>query len=273
MKVIRFNVRQLRNEEWFEFHTSYRGTVGIYGASNLGIADLYTLYDPQYTDVDRVLQALRKSYYTGQVKEADRKRDEVFRGFETVVKGMLLLPDAAGKEAAGHLYNLIEGYRKSIIGANYLEESASIYNLVQDINIKYMDDVSKLGVADWVDALNKAENEFLKVRKKRDDESRDKPKEELLKLRNEMDSLYITMMNVVDAKLVVDGLGGDTVVDPKSLDNDSHSGEFDPELYGNKAYNFVIAWNEIVKKYHDLLAHRAGSHKKKAGDIDEDIVE
>ncbi|MDR1557623.1 MAG: hypothetical protein LBS88_11455, partial [Tannerellaceae bacterium] len=43
---------------------------------------------------------------------------------------------------------------------------------------------------------------------------------------------------------------------------DDGTTEFTPELHGNIPYNFVVSWNEEVKKYRNLLAQRAGRHSK-----------
>jgi hypothetical protein len=61
---------------------------------------------------------------------------------------------------------------------------------------------------------------------------------------------------------------GDIVVDPEALDDEDHEAGGNKDLYGNVTYNFVIAWNEEVKKYRNLLAQRAGRRagKKETGE-------
>jgi hypothetical protein len=265
MKVRRFKHRALRNEEWFGFFTSYKNLVNRYGDSNMDIVELFDLFAKLLRDVDRIIQGLRKSSYTKQVEEADKNRDDIFSGFAGVVKNSRKLPGANVQEAAEHLYTLIEGYSANILKGSYFEESSSIYNLLQDLREdKYEADVELLGLEAWVTALDNAEKAFIAVNKKRTNESRDKPKEDLLKYRHEIDTLYVSMINVIDAKLLGEGLGGDVVVDPQSLDYASHDGPivWDPEKYGNMTYNFVIAWNEVVKKYSNLLSQRSGRRNK-----------
>jgi hypothetical protein len=273
MKIIRFDKHLLKNEEWFEFYTRYEEMIETYGDFAMGISELFELLVPILRQADKALQVLRKSYYTEPLAEADKKRGDVFRGFEGVVKSMTLLPDTSMKEMAKYLHNLIEGYRKNILKGNYREESAAIYNLLQDLNGKYEVEVDKLGLYQWVESLEDAEKEFKVINKKREDESRDKPKDDLIKYRRQADLFYTSIASVIDARLVAEGLGGDIVVDPKSLDKEDHENliVWDPEKYGNMTYNFAVAWNEVVKKYRDDLARRIAIRKK--GDNDPDPEE
>jgi hypothetical protein len=57
--------------------------------------------------------------------------------------------------------------------------------------------------------------------------------------------------------------GGDVTVDPRDLDNEGHFGnEENHDLHGNVTCNFVIARNEVLKKYRNTLAQRAGRRSK-----------
>jgi hypothetical protein len=101
-----------------------------------------------------------------------------------------------------------------------------------------------------VTAIDKAEQDFLTSKSERMEETIEKPKEDLRQLRRQVDILYNAMTSMLDAKLLADDLGGKIVVEP----------DFD---HGNATYNFVIAWNEDVKTYRNLLLQRAGRHTGK----------
>ncbi|MDR1344514.1 MAG: DUF6261 family protein [Tannerellaceae bacterium] len=273
MKIIRFNQNYLRNEEWFEFHTDFRNSVDTYGQGKLGIVDLYRSHGTTYDIADRILQTLRKSYYTVQIKDAGKARVEAFRNLQSVIKSFKGYPVASKSDAAMHLYNLVASYAKNITRGSYAQTSASIYNLLGDLQEdKYEDDLDLLELSDWVDVLQKAEKAFLAIMEKRTEESVDKPKENMITVRRQLDALYIDMATVIDAALIAAGLGGDVAVDPESLDlSDHQSGEkFDPLYHGNIPYNFVIFWNEIVKKYRNLASRHTGKNNK---DKNPDIAE
>jgi hypothetical protein len=276
MKTIRIPLRSLHNGEWFELLTNFKNEVLSFGANKLGVKDLYDLLLSLYDAADKALLTLRKSVYTKEIEEADKKRDELFQGFYGTVKSARKQPNAAKQKAAERLYNLLKGYQKPIASGSHAGESAAIYNLVEDLRTKTYDlDVTLLGLGEWVTAINQAEESFLAFAALRNDESFAKPKEDLRKIRAEADVLYTAMMNLLDAKLLADGLGGDVSVDPESLDTSIHDGNegFAPEKHGNITYNFVVSWNEVVKKYHNLLQQRAGRRAKKEDDDNSEPIE
>ncbi|MDR1556552.1 MAG: DUF6261 family protein [Tannerellaceae bacterium] len=263
MKIIRIKSRSLHNEEWFGFYTDFEKQVSHFGKETLGIEELFTRFIPLYDKADKLLLVLRKSVYTKEMEEADKRRDELFQGFYGVVKSSQKQPDNAKQKAALRLYNLLRGYKKSVLKGNYVEESSAIYNLLQDLLGTYAADVALLALTEWVTAIDRAEQDFLASRTERKEESVAKPKEDLSQTRGQVDVLYNAMANVLEAKLLADGLGGDIVVDPDELDDDMHEeGDEAHELHGNVVYNFVIAWNETVKKYRNLLQQRAGRRAK-----------
>jgi hypothetical protein len=185
-----------------------------------------------------------------------------------VVKSSRTLPDDNPREAARRLYVLAARYRKNILNKSYSESSAAVYNLLEDLDGKYAADIIFLGAAQWVDAIREGENDFQNFWNKRKQESADKPKENIKIVRVEADEVYDSIMEALYGQLLVAGLGGDVAIDPESLKGGVYESDVPSHLRGNVAYNFVIDWNETLKKYHNLLAQRAGRRKKKA-DADE----
>jgi hypothetical protein len=261
MKVIRIKLNHLHNEEWFEFYTDFKERVKHFGENKIGIEKLFGRFLPLYGKVDKLLLVLRKSVYTKEMEAADRQRDEFFRGFYGMVKSSQKQPDASKQKAADRLYNLLNGYKKTVLSGNHAAESAAIYNLLQDLRGEvYGGDVSLLSLTEWVTAISRAEQDFQASNAGRTAESVAKPKEELRQIRGRIDIFYNAMIGALDTQLLIDGLGGDIVVDPEDLDDELHMEDVDEshEFHGNVTYNFVIAWNETVKKYRNLLLQRAG---------------
>jgi hypothetical protein len=261
MKTLKFLQRKLRAQEWLEFFLDFRKRAEYFGIKNLNIEALFAQFIVLLEKADELMVILRKSVYTKELEAADRERDNLFRGFYSVAKGLRAHPDAAKQKAAKDLCNLLDGYKKLILAGNLTAESGAIHNLLQDLGGKYAADMTLLELTYWGTAIDKAEKDFLTLRGERTEESVEKPKEDLKQIRNQIDILYNAMMSAMDIKLLGDGLGGDVVVDPKDLDNEGHfEGDDDHHLHGNITYNFVIAWNEEVKKYRNLLAQRGGHH-------------
>lgn len=262
MEINRLNLSHLHNEEWFGVFVDLFAEVPKYGAENLGIADLIARLLPLYNTADKLLLTLQKSPFTTKMVKADKDRDAAFRSLTDAVKAALGLPNEADRDAADRLRILLTSYRKSVLSSSYTEESNALYNLMEDIDGKYATDVTLLGLGKWVNNLREAEQKFQSYRAERTQEDIAKPVEELRKVRRQMDALYHSIINVLYARLMADGLGGDVAIDPESLKDGVYESNVPSEQRGNIVYNFVIAWNRILKKYENLLATRAGRRAK-----------
>jgi hypothetical protein len=262
MKVLKIDTSRLRNEEWFGIYAELIKLIPAYGAQTLGIADLLALLEPLHDKTDELLEIVRKSTYTEEMKEAGKERSSLFRGLYGVVKNSRKLPADADKAAAERLFVLLSSYRKTALDNSYAGESSAMFNLLQDLQRPYAADVTRLGLGKWVDNLEVIERKFSDFRDARDREQAAKPTEHLKRIRPQVDALYKNMIEVLYAKLVVDGLGGDVDISPEDLKTGPYEENVPEEQKGNVVYNFVVAWNVVVRRYRNLLAERAGRKAK-----------
>ncbi|MDR2119226.1 MAG: DUF6261 family protein [Tannerellaceae bacterium] len=258
MRILKLNMRRLRNEEWYGVYAELRGLAPVYGAAALGIADLLTLMEPLHDKADQLLEIVRKSTHTDELEEAYKARNAVFRGLSDMVKGLRKASTGADKSAADHLYVLLDNYRKTVLNGSYAEGSFALLNLLQDLQGKYAADVTLLGLGKWVTNLSAAEQKFVECRSARDKEYTEKPTEHLSNIRPQVDALYRSMVEAIYTKLVVAGLGGDVEISPDDLKTGPYEDSVPQEQRGNIAYNFVVAWNVVLKRYHNMLAARIG---------------
>lgn len=258
MQVLRIKLTHLHNDEWYEFHDDFKRITEKHGEDALNITDLRRLYLTQLDKADKKMLVIRKSVYTKEMQMADKERDTLFGSFHRVVKDSLNLPDAEKKEAAGRVYNLVHTYKQNGLKGGYNAESSNINNLLEDLD-GYTADLSLLALNEWVSALRQAEDKFLALRSQRIEEAAGKPQGLMIDIRRQVDMLYHSMVSILDAKLVADGLGGDITADPDDLDAGTRADD-DPtpaEPRGNTVYNCVVEWNVIVRSYHSVLAARA----------------
>jgi hypothetical protein len=258
----------------------------------LGIDALFTPFLTHYSRADRLLEVLRKSAYTRQIEEADKERDSIFSSLYGTVKLACHQPDAAKRQAAESLVILLGHYKDITLRGSYSEESGALYNLWQDLTGAYAATVSLLGLDEWTTALRQAEDRFLTLYGERHSESADKPKSELAKVRRTTDHYYVNMMNQLDILLLAAGYGeeddlatghdGDDTDEGGGADDggadDGGGSEGAQTLGGASAPQastappvpaFVIAWNEKVKKYRNLLAQRKGRRARKGAETGE----
>jgi hypothetical protein len=251
-------MKRLRHEEWFGVYSELRGLVPVYGAAALGIADLFELMEPLHDKADLLLETVRKSTHTKGLKEADKERNSLFRGLYDVVKSSQKLSVEADRVAAERLFVLLSSYRKTALDGSYAEESFALFNLLQNLQGAYAADVTQLGLGKWVANLSAVEQKFTDYRAARDKEYAEKPTEHLKNIRPQVDALYKSMTDVIYAKLVAAGLGGDVEVSPDDLKTGPYEDSVPQEQRGNIPYNFVVAWNVVLKRYSNMLAARSG---------------
>ena len=228
-------------------------------------------------------QGLYRSDFTRKMKDANKKREEICRGFFGVVKGSQKQLSEEKQDAAMRVSNMLEGYINSILKGSYAEVSAAIYNLLQDLRGKYAADLTLLGIAGWVDTIAQAEQHFLTFRDERYEENMAKPQEKLHEIRTESDIVYTAMMNAVDGELIALGLGGNIVLKPENPNEGGNEGggsgpveESAPQAHttsGNVIYDFVAAWNDVLKGYRNLLHQRAGRKEKLKSEEEEEEEE
>jgi hypothetical protein len=262
MKILTVSLIHLRNEEWNSLLTDFVELVPVYGAANLGIDDLFEQLSPLYEKADSLQEVLDKSAYTAEMVEADKERNALFRGLYNIAKVSRMVSDPAEKEAAERLFILLSNYRKAALNSSYAEESSAIDNLLQDLAGKYAADINLLGFGKIVQNIDAAEQKFQTFRKERIKEDIAKPQKRVKEIRKQADALYKNIKNVLYARLVADGLGGNVAVNPDELKTGTYDDETPDEWKGNITYNFVIAWNAILKRYQTMLAARAGRRAK-----------
>ena len=104
---------------------------------------------------DRCLVISQKSLITDDIKAADDKRDNIFRGLRKSIKGLTDAPVADVAQAAKELQQCLADYR--IDPAMQLDrETGLLHNFIADLETKYAAQVTKLGLTLFVAPLKEA---------------------------------------------------------------------------------------------------------------------
>lgn len=234
MKCKRFRNEELRNEEWFQFYTEFKVLAEQHTPQALHIEALFATFTKLYADADEALETIRKSATTEQLTESDNIRDNLFRGFADAVKSARNHFDPAKKEASRQIQIILDQYG-NIARKPYDQETASIYNFVQDINAKAAD-VDLLGLADWIAQLDAENKNFEALMRNRYGEAASKSALRMKEVRLEADRLYRDILDRLDALML---------------------------LNGEEAYApFVRELSVRVERYSNLLAQRKGRSQK-----------
>ena len=236
MKCKRFRVEGLRNEEWFQFYTELKALVEQFGASALDIDALFQVFVSLYADADEALEIIRKSATTKQIEEADAVRDQMYRGFVDAIKSALNHFWVPKREAAERVQIVIDHYG-NIARKPYDDETASLFNFIQEMNGTYAADINTLGVKEWIDKMNSDNQTFQGLMDNRYTEGAGKTYLRMKDVREKTDRCYRDMIERLDALMLING---DTQYAP-----------------------FVNELNTRVERFDNMLAQRKGRSQAK----------
>ena len=204
MKCNRFKMELLRNEEWFQFYTEFKTLVQSCDPTVLGIDALFSVFLTLYADADEALEIIRKSATTAQLADSDTTRDGTFRGFIDAIKSALNHFDPAKREAAQRLQVVTNTYG-NLARKAYDEQTASVYNFLQEMTGKYASDVALLNLTDWVAQLDANNKAFDALMQNRYTEGSEKTNLRLQPIRLETDRNYRDTLDRLDALMLING--------------------------------------------------------------------
>ena len=239
MKIVKLHLANLRNEEHFQFMTDVKGLVESAGAEPINISALYPLLLTLYAKEDLALEAIRKSVLTDPIANADVVRDTVDRGFVLLIESYSYSADATKVQAAKNIQVVIDHYG-DFRARSYNEETAAIYNFIQDLNSRCAADIAVLCVQEWIDDLSAANQAFDDLMNQRFDASAVQEIVNLRETRKEIDRVYVEIVERINASIL---------------------------LNGEAAYSdFVSKLNERILYFKNTLAVRKGRAGKATGE-------
>jgi hypothetical protein len=204
MKVLRIRLGHLRNEEHFQLMVDFRKLVEADGASRLNIEQPFTVFLVLLDKEDSAVEAIRKSDLTDDLTVEDAVRDNISRGFTLLIETYLHSPSAEKVKAARNIRTVIDHYG-DFRNRSYNEETASIYNFVQDINTRCADDLNTLNAAEWITDLSAANQAFDNLMNQRFDRGAGQEYVNLRNTRIEIDRVYNQIIDFIDAAVIVNG--------------------------------------------------------------------
>lgn len=231
MKTSRISLRNLHNEEHFQFHSDFKNAVVQYGADALDILEPFHAYTAYYNQEQESLQLIRKSANTEKLAKTDMDRDNIFRGFADAVKSGLNHFDGNKQAAAGRIQILLDQYG-NVARKPYDEETAALTKLVTEMNTTYQNDISLLALADWVQELDAQNKAFDMLMKARYSEGASQTELRMVTVRVDVDAAYKSILDRLDALMLLNG--------------------------ASKYEAFVKELNERVNKYSKTLSMRRG---------------
>ena len=153
---------------------------------------------------DRCLVISQKSLITDDIKAADDKRDNIFRGLRKSIKGLTDAPVADVAQAAKELQQCLVDYR--IDPAMQLDrETGLLLSLISDLETKSAADVTALALTPVVQAMKQANDKLREVTRARANDRAVQIVGQLKQAQHASDEAYRTLVQKVNALAVVEG--------------------------------------------------------------------
>ena len=167
MRINKIELRNLRNDKHFDFHTKFCDMVtALSGAEALKIATQFDAYSVIFEENSTLLMNNFDNIFTGSIQVIDRRREVIFDGMIDAVRGALhhFCPNVA--EAAQRLEVVFDTYewKPFITRRSPKEQTVMINNLLEELNGSSANDVCAVHINDWVHQLaadNKAFDKWV----------------------------------------------------------------------------------------------------------------
>jgi hypothetical protein len=204
MRITRIKLNRLRNEEWYNYFTEFKTFVEQTTPEVLDIEALFVVFMTFYGKADETLEQIRKSNYTSEIVQLDALRDNTWTGLSETVKSALHHYNESKRAAAKRLAILFDHYG-NIAVKTYNEETASIYNFLQDIRGKYAAEIVTLDLTGWLNELERANNEFETAVLERNREYAGKTDLSMLEIRRQTGRAYLDIVERIEALCLIYG--------------------------------------------------------------------
>jgi hypothetical protein len=231
MEIQKINLHSLLSEEHMQIHTDFRTYVTRYDPEKLKITHKYASYTLAYDVLDEAFKQSRKSMNTADVQKADKARDAIWTGMRKALQLALKHYDKDVVKAAYKVKIVFDTYG-NVAKMSFNRETASVDNIIQDLQGKYSAEAATAGLTQWVTELKNANETFKNLMLERYDETTAQPSVTLRDARQKIDCEYRDIVKYINALIVVEG-------------EDNYR-------------EFVTAFNTVIKRYADDMKQRKG---------------
>jgi len=244
MVIVKIDLKNLRNEEHYQFHTDFKKLTEESNPATLGVTEKFSAYLPANANEGVGLDVIRKSEATDDIADADAMRDGTFRGMTHFVKSAANHFNSEKREAAARI-QLIFDYHGNLTVKPYDEETAAISNLTEELE-KHTADITLLGLPEWITELKANNKSFADLKKLRYTETSSKTQLRMKEVRVLVDAAYAKVTEHINALIVING---------------------------EAAYDrYVNELNQRIDSYSKLLAQRKGRNAKASANGEQPVA-
>lgn len=258
MKIIRFNLHNLRNNEFFQYMTRVRELVDAATPAALKIEAVYAEFTAAYGRLDEAFMKINKSILTARINEADHSRDTVFRGLADMVNAALRHFDPQAREAAEKLAIVFHTYG-NVNELSHDEETSALYNLISELRGNCQPEIDDFGLEPWINELERLNKNVETIMMDRFDETASQTSLVMRECRLATGEVYHRLADRIDA-LAILAAEFDTYSENNGSGNGGGGNYYPPGTpAGNSIWDvFIAELNQIIEHTESIVAIRRG---------------
>lgn len=237
MKVAFLNVNILRNEEHCQFMSDVSAVVAKHQAEALQVKSEFDALQTAHSFELSLLEIMTKSLVTNSLTPLNATRTGLYRGIYEIVDAHQYHFDPSMRAVSERLMLVFREYG-SMVRKTYNAESAALTKLTREAKTIYMKDFAILGLSQWIEHLEQANNEFQKAMHRRYEESAGKVDGNMKEARTATDAAYFALCSKIDAFMLI-----------------TNDARYD---------TLIKAMNAVIEKYANMLAIRKGKNAAKS---------
>ena len=205
MKQIKgFDIGHLNNGAHFLFVANAHKRAIADAAVKDKVANELQMLERAVQEEDRILVTSQKSLLSDDIREADRKRDNIYRAIVKAVNAYMLFPNKETVEAAKVVKQLLKDYDIKIT-MQLDRETGLLLNLISDFENKYQTEIAKLGLTHTIIELKNVNDKLRGITEDRLHAKALVIIGNLKRARTASDEAYRTLVQKVNALAVVEG--------------------------------------------------------------------
>ena len=168
-KTKKAKLEKYQNRQLIRFINEIILLILQYGPTVLQIVQEYAKLVDLRDKARKILRITKESAFTSQIETADDDRDKIIITFNNQVYTSRTHYDPVIKEAARKVYIVSKRY-KNMVRQEYNKESTSIEDLIAELRDNLMNEINILGLSNFLDDLEAANNVLIDLMEAREAE-------------------------------------------------------------------------------------------------------
>ena len=159
LKIKKANLEEMQNPQLVKYIGEFIVLNEVYSPVTLGIVQEQARLNALLGKAKQILKVTKESAFTEQIVKDDNNRDKLIIGFMSTVDSSRKHYDPIIKESARKVHIVSKRY-KNLAREEYTKESTDLDNFIGELRANLMNEINILGLSDYLDKMEIANNQF-----------------------------------------------------------------------------------------------------------------